>query len=43
MQKYEENQESSKVNLGGKGNVKLVAGDTNSHLKNKLDKLTKEL
>jgi len=43
LSKYEENQEKSLCNLGNKNTVRLVAGDTQSHLKNKLVTLSKDL
>lgn len=43
LQKYEEGQEKTQVTLGGNKAIKLAAGDTQSHLKNKLDVLTSEL
>ena len=43
LQKYEEGQEKSSVSLGTTKSIKLAAGDTQSHLKNKLDNLSQQL
>lgn len=43
LQKYEEGQDKTTVALGNHQNIKLVSGDTQSHLKNKLDLLAEEL
>jgi hypothetical protein len=43
LSKYEENCEKTNVNLGSKENVRLVAGETQSHLKNKLETLASSL
>ena len=43
MQKYEDSNASSKVDLGAKEHVRLVSGESKSHLKHKLDMLAKNL
>ena len=43
LQKYEETQDKSQVVLGSQAQVNLVKGDSQSHLKNKLDTLASSL
>lgn len=43
LNKYEDSQDKSNVALGSYQTVRLVSGDTQSHLKNKLDTMANEL